>query len=121
MAEADGEKTISIDVTAGKSVYIPLENLKIACYGVPRDAWESIHVDVDLQKCGEAASAFKVSVKKDDQGQNCWLIDIAKDVAAGSYQMTLKYSYGCVKSEDDNATMLAESVPLVYEVTLNVK
>lgn len=121
LAEADGEKTISKDVMDSGSVYIPLENLKIACYGVPRDAWESIHVDVDLQKCGEAASAFKVSVKKDDQGQNCWLIDIAKDVAAGSYQMTLKYSYGCVKSEDDNATMLAESVPLVYEVTLNVK
>ena len=121
LAEADGEKTISKGVTAGESVYIPLENLKIACYGVPKDAWESIHVDVDLQKCGEAASAFKVSVKKDDQGQNCWLIDIAKDVAAGSYQMTLKYSYGCVEREDDNATMLAESVPLVYEVTLNVK
>lgn len=121
LAEADGEKTISKDVTAGESVYIPLENLKIVCYGVPKDALTSIDVDVDLQACGEAASAFKVSVKKDDQGQICWLINIAKDVAAGSYQMTLKYSYGCVESEDDNAPMLAKSEPLVYEVTLNVK
>lgn len=122
LAEADGAKTISKDVTAkdvtaDEPVYIPLENLKTECYGVPKDAWKSFH----LQKCGEAAKFFDVCVNEKEDGQICWEIYFLEEVAQGTYQMTLKYSYGYVKSEDDDAPLLAASEPLVYEVTLNVK
>lgn len=115
---ASGEKNITLTekVTAGATIYVPILNLKAACYGVPEGYTDGISVnyttiadeEIDVSVQGMLNNVY-------------WQIELPKNLVAGTYSISLSYRYGCLLKTDDVEKPLSMSEPINYTVTFTVE
>lgn len=127
LAEADGKKEFKFDnVKTISLIRIPLDGLKTACYGLPKNNGEhgSFEFACDDSALNDSLNDAYTSLEYSKEEENVFFtFEVPEDLKAGTYVVKFNYYFGCSvrKSDGEWDEYTSKSDPIPYTVTFTVQ